>query len=131
TKKVERGVTQTINFQLEEEVTALQEIVFLAGENPAFEILRNVVRNKPNNDKRKLSAYEYDTYTKIEIDVDNMSKKFRQRKMIQKITRVLDSVEQIAGEDGKPILPIFISESVSRYYYRTNPQLRLENILKS
>ncbi|MDQ2657984.1 MAG: DUF5686 and carboxypeptidase regulatory-like domain-containing protein, partial [Bacteroidota bacterium] len=130
-KKVQRGIAQVINFQLQEEVTALQEIVFLAGENPAFEILRNVVDNKPANDKRKLSAYQYDTYTKIEVDVDNMSEKFRRRKVIQKITSVIDSVEQIAGEDGKPILPIFISESVSKFYYRTNPQLRFENILKS
>jgi hypothetical protein len=131
TKKVTRGVAQTINFQLEEEATALQEIVFLAGENPAFEVLRNAVKNKATNDKRKLSAYEYDTYTKIEVDVDNMSEKFRQRKIIKKITQVIDSVERIAGEDGKPILPIFISESVSKFYYRTDPQLRFEKILKS
>jgi hypothetical protein len=131
TKKVEMGAAQALNFQLEEEVTSLQEIVFDAGENPAFEILRNVVRNKSINDKRKLSAYEYDTYTKVEVDVDNMSDKFRSRKVIKKITQVLDSVERIAGEDGKPILPIFISESVSKFYYRTDPQLRFENILKS
>lgn len=131
TKKVARDVTQVLNFQLAEEVTSLQEIVFYAGENPAFEILRNVVKNKVNNDKRKLTAYEYDTYTKIEVDVDNMSEKFRERKVIKKITQVLDSVERIAGEDGKPILPIFISESVSKFYYRTNPQARFENILKS
>lgn len=131
TKKVQEGTTQVINFQLEEEVTALQEIVFDAGENPAFEVLRNVVKNKMHNDKRKLSAYEYDTYTKIEVDVDNMSDKFRERKVIRKITQVLDSVERIAGEDGKPILPIFISESVSKFYYRTDPQLRFERILKS
>lgn len=131
TKKVETGVSQVINFQLQEEVTSLDEIVFEAGENPAYEILRKVVRQKNENDKRKLSAFEYDTYTKIEVDVDNMSEKFRSRKMIRKITQVLDSVEIIAGEDGKPILPIFISESVSKFYYRTNPQLRFEKILKS
>jgi hypothetical protein len=131
TKYVQRGVSQVINFQLTEEVTSLQEIVFEAGENPAYAILRNVVRNKNKNDKRRLSAYEYDTYTKIEVDVDNMSEKFRQRKVIKKITQVLDSVEQIAGEDGKPVLPIFISESVSKFYYRTDPQLKFENILKS
>ncbi len=131
TKVVENGISQTLNFQLEEQATSLQEIVFDAGENPAFEILRNVVRNKFRNDKRRLTAYEYDTYTKIEIDVDNMSDKFRKRKVIKKITQVLDSVERIAGEDGKPILPIFISESISKFYYRTDPHLRLENILKS
>lgn len=130
-KVIVRGVSQVINFQLEEDVTRLQEFVFEAGENPAYAILRNVVQNKLINDKRKLIAYEYDTYTKIEIDVDNITEKFRQKKLVQKITQVLDSVERIAGEDGKPILPMFISESVSKLYYRDKPQLRMENILKS
>jgi hypothetical protein len=44
---------------------------------------------------------------------------------------VLDSVDRIAGEDGSPILPLFISESVSKFYFRDNPQLRYEHILKS
>jgi hypothetical protein len=130
-KNLENVAAQTINFQLEEEVTNLQEVVFDAGENPAFAILRNVVRNKDRNDKRRLTAFEYDTYTKIEIDVDNMTDKFRKRKVIKKITQVLDSVDRIAGEDGKPILPLFISESVSKFYFRDKPELRHENILKS
>lgn len=130
-KVVVRGITQIIHFQIEEDVTKLQEVVFVAGENPAFEVLRNVVRNKNNNDKRKLTAYEYDTYTKIEIDVDNLSDKFRQRKVVKKITQVLDSIDRIAGEDGKPILPLFITESVSKVYYRDNPSLKYENILRS
>ncbi len=130
-KPLTKAGTQVVNFQLEEQVTTLNEIVFNAGENPAFEVMRNVVRNKKDNDKRKLTAYEYDTYTKVEIDVDNMTEKFRKRKVVKKITQVLDSVERIAGEDGKPILPLFISESVSKFYFRDNPQLRYENILKS
>lgn len=131
TKVITKGTSQIVNFQLEEEVTNLQEVVVLAGENPAFEVLRKVVRNKNENDKRRLTAYEYDTYTKIEVDVDNMSEKFRERKLIQKITQVLDSVERIAGEDGKPILPIFITESVSKLYYRDNPNSKFEKILHS
>lgn len=130
-KVVGKGGTQIVNFQLGEDATQLQEIVINAGENPAYEILRNVVKNKYRNDKRKLTAYEYDSYTKVEIDVDNITDKFRERKIIKKITQVLDSVERMAGEDGKPILPLFISESVSKFYYRDNPELRYENILKS
>ncbi len=130
-KKIQNNVTQVINFQLEEAVTTLQEIVFNAGENPAFAIMRNVVDQKARNDKRRLTAYEYDTYTKVEIDVDNMTDNFRKRKVVQKITQVLDSVDRIAGEDGKPILPLFISESVSKFYFRDNPRLRYEHILKS
>ena len=130
-KAVRKGEVQTLDFQLEEDVTRLQEVVFEAGENPAYEIMRNVIRNKKDNDKRRLTAYEYDTYTKIEIDVDNLSEKFRNRKLVKKITQVLDSVDRIVGEDGKPVLPMFISESVSKLYYRDNPRLKTENILKS
>jgi hypothetical protein len=132
TKKVNPGSgIQLINFQMEEVATNLQEVVFDAGENPAFALMRNVVKHKEKNDKRRLSAYEYETYTKIEVDVDNMTEKFRKKKIIQKITQVLDSVDRIAGEDGKPILPLFISESISRFYFRDKPDLRYEHIQKS
>ena len=131
TRPVAKGIVQTINFQLVEDVVGLQEVVVKAGENPAFEILRRVQRNKNENDKRKLTAYEYDTYTKIEIDVDNISDKFREKKVVKKITQVLDSVERIAGEDGKPILPMLITESVSKVYYRDDPSLKKELILKT
>ncbi len=130
-KKINRGTSQVIDFQLEENVISLQEVVFLAGENPAFEVMRGVVRNKNNNDKKSLEAYQYETYTKIEIDVDNISEKFKKRKIMRKISSVMDSVERMAGEDGKPILPIFISESLSEYYYRNNPKLKHEKILKT
>ncbi len=130
-KGIVKGSKQVVNFQIEEDVTSLQEVVVMAGENPAFEVMRRVVKNKNQNDKRNLSAFEYDTYTKIEIDVDNINDKFKERKIIQKITQVLDSIERIAGEDGKPILPLLITESVSKVYYRGNPTLRYENILRS
>lgn len=130
-KIIKKGVKQVINFQLVEDIQNLQEVVVLAGENPAFKVLRNVVKNKDINDKKKLTAYEYDTYTKVEIDIDNISDKFREKKLMQKIAQVLDSVERIAGDDGKPILPIFISETISKNYYRTSPQLQTERILNT
>lgn len=130
-KAVRKGQTQVLDFQLYENVINLQEIVFVAGENPAFEIMRNVVKNKKRNNKRSLEAYQYETYTKIEIDVDNITDRFRNKKFVKKITQVMDSVERMAGEDGKPILPVFISESLSEYYYRNEPRLQHERIIKS
>lgn len=131
TKAIRSGTQQTVNFQLIEDVVNLQEVVIRAGENPAFAILRKVVDNKKANDKRKLTAYEYDTYTKIEIDVDNISEEMREKKFMQKIQQVLDSIDQIAGEDGQAILPIMITESVSKVYYRDNPSLKTEILQRS
>ncbi|MEQ8810227.1 MAG: DUF5686 family protein, partial [Imperialibacter sp.] len=116
---------------MEEDVVNLQELVFEAGENPAFQILRNIVDHKKANDKRKLLAYEYEAYTKIEMDIDNISDKFKQRKIIQKVTSVLFSFEQIAGDDGKPVLPVFISEAISKYYYKDSPRMAHETVLNT
>lgn len=123
--------TQTIDFQLATDDVKLEEVVVFAGENPAFPIMRNVIKNKEINDKKALTAYEYESYNKIELDIDHLSEKFRKNKMMQQITQVMDSIEHIAGEDGKPILPIFISESISNYHYRRNPKKVRENIIKN
>ena len=132
-KLYKKGITQTINFQLFPEASSYGEFVITSGkiENPAFEIMRKVMENKTLNDKRRIDSYEYDSYNKIEIAVDNLSDNFREKKYVQKITAVLDSIEQIAGEDGKPILPLFISESLSKFYFRSNPILQKEQIIKT
>ncbi|CAN5307232.1 DUF5686 family protein [soil metagenome] len=129
-RAIKKGA-QVINIQLEEQTTHLQEIEFNSGENPAWSILRGVVKNKDINDKRKLDSYEYDSYTKTEVDVDKISEKLRNKKVMKKIAQVLDSMDRIVGEDGKAILPLFITESVSKFYYRSNPQIKSETILKT
>ncbi len=128
-----RGITQTINFQLLPEANSLGTFVVTSGkqENPAFPIMRKVIDNKKFNDKRKLEAYEYESYNKIEVDIDNITDKLREKKYMQKISAVLDSISVIAGEDGKPILPLFISESLSKFYFRSNPRLQKEQIEKT
>lgn len=132
-KLVEKGKTQTINFQLAPNAVALQgvDIVYGEYENPAWEIMRNVVNNKKTNDKRSLSAYEYESYSKIELDVDNISEKFRKKKVVKKIIGALDSMQRVSGDDGKPILPIFISETISRNYFVNNPEKKREDIIKT
>lgn len=132
-KAYEKGVSQVINYQMSPEAASLADFVVTAGrvENPAWEIIRKVIDNKNINDKRRLAAYEFDSYNKIEIDLDNISDRFKQRKVMQKVTAVLDSIEVIAGEDGKPILPLFISESLSTYYYRSDPRLAKEHVQKT
>ncbi|MFT6053554.1 MAG: hypothetical protein ACJAS3_000751 [Roseivirga sp.] len=132
-KVYERGIAQVINVQLNPEATSLADFVITSGraENPAFAIMRAVIDNKNKNDKRRIDAYEFDSYNKIEIDIDNINDEFREKKYMKKVTSVLDSIDQIAGEDGKPILPIFISESLSKFYFRSNPRLQKEQIIKT
>ncbi len=128
---VKNGYEQQINVQLLQNVIRLKELVVYPGENPAFAIMRKVAANKKLNDKRQLDAYQYESYTKIEVDLDNMSESFRQRKVIQKVKSVLDSIQTIAGDHGEPILPVFFSEAISNYYVKNNPFLRHEYIIRT
>lgn len=131
TKPVLSGESQELSFQLDEDVQTLGEVVVYAGENPAWPIMRKVVDNKKRNDKRSLEAFEYEAYTKVEFDVDNISDFLQNWKLVKKVAGVLDSIQHIAGEDGQPVFPIFISEAISRYYYKKDPTLKHENIIKT
>lgn len=133
TKAVLNGKNQIINFQLQKNSVELKTVDIVEGEweNPAWKYLRGIVKNKKKHDKRSLDSYEYESYTKIELDVDNISEKFKKRKVLKKIIAVFDSLEVIAGEDGKPLLPVFISESVSKVFVKNNPYKKRENIEKT
>jgi hypothetical protein len=113
---------QTIDIQLLPGTLQLREVKIFAGENPAYAILRKIVANKKRNNADDLDAYEYVSYNKIQIDIDNLSDKFRNRKSVKKMTHIVDQYDAVKGENGETIIPIFISESVSDVYYRKNPR---------
>ncbi len=130
-KPVKQGITQTINYSLEPDVVNLKEFVFYAGENPSWQILRNVVKNKDKNDKRALEAYDCDSYNRIEIDVNRLPDKLKSIGMLKKITATLDSVYPLRDDNGRQLIPLFISENFSRFYVKNNPEITKEVIKKT
>jgi hypothetical protein len=67
----------------------------------------------------------------MELDVDNISDKFKERKVMKDIQEAVKKFEKISGDDGKLVIPTFISESLSKFYYRDSPQRKKELILKT
>ncbi|MCF2500670.1 DUF5686 and carboxypeptidase-like regulatory domain-containing protein [Dyadobacter chenhuakuii] len=122
---------QTIDIQLSPGTLQLKEVRIFAGENPAYAIMRKIVAGKDKNNTDQLDAYEYESYNKIQIDIDNLSDKFRNRKSVKKMTHIVDKYDEVKGENGETIIPIFISESVSDVYYRRNPKKKKEIINKT
>lgn len=122
---------QIIDMQLTPGTTQLREVKIRAGENPAYAILRKIVALKRINNPDELSAYEYEAYNKVQIDVDNLSRRFRNRKPVKKMTHILDQFDEVKGENGETVIPIFISESVSDVFYRREPRAKKEVINKT
>ncbi len=118
--------TQVINFQLMPEIVLDVVEVGTKYENPAWEILREVVSHKHKNNPDRLNCYEYTSYVRTEISIDNISEKFK-----KKFGFIVNKIEEIAkmrGDDGKTIIPVFMSETVSDVYYNGQPPRQKEII---
>ncbi len=124
---IKRGVKQTINIPMNKNTLEIPEVVIFAGENPAHILLRKVWAHKPENNKEKLDAFQYETYNKLEFDLNNISEDFQKRKVMKPVDFIFDAIDS-TNPTEKPHLPMFFSETVSDFYYRKDPKTKKEII---
>jgi hypothetical protein len=123
---------QVINAQLLAAATKLQEVrVYAKGGDPAYRVIREVVRREEQFNPAQLIAYQYDGYTKIEGYINNFAQKRKNGKKAGPISRFLGRMPAIVDDNGQPAIPVFISETFSNFYSRTNPDKVKEYIQKS
>ncbi len=106
---------QEVNFALKASEMTLTEIVVLAGENPANRIVRGIIKNKENNRLESLDAYQYESYSKVELDFENIPERIRNNKLLDPFDFVFESMDSTSDE--KPFLPIYINENLTDVYY--------------
>lgn len=123
--------SQNVFVLLKPSEIVLQEVKVYAGENPAHKIIRKAVAAKSENNYKRIEGFDYKSYNKIEIDLNKISEKLRDRKITQKINKAIEDIGTLTDDDGDVLLPTFISESISHYYYRNNPKLAKEIIEKT
>ncbi|MEH0155710.1 DUF5686 family protein [Limibacter armeniacum] len=122
-----------INFRLKSGAVRLQEVVVTQKgyENPAWEILRNVISNKADHNLEKLDAYQFESYTRNELSVDNITDRFKQKKIVRDMINAVEDKGVQVGDDGKPVLPVFVSETLSNVFFINNPKRKTEYVLKT
>ena len=129
TVSVVKDQSQIINFQLEPVTQDIDEVIIRAPDKkPSTVLHERVVRNKPINNKEKLGAYQYETYNKIQLDLNNIGDKFGERKIVKSLDLVMDYLDTL---NGGQYLPLLLTESLSDFYYRTNPTKKKEVVKAS
>ncbi|MDO9187839.1 MAG: DUF5686 family protein [Bacteroidia bacterium] len=128
-RAIKYGATQEINIGLTQGVD-LVTVEVRPGENPAHRILRKIIANKDKNDSEELNAYEYEAYNKIEFDLNNIPDEFKNKKLLQPFSFIFDNIDS-SNVREKPYLPVFMTESLSEYYYRKSPKTHNEIIKAS
>ncbi|HDP76414.1 MAG TPA: carboxypeptidase-like regulatory domain-containing protein [Bacteroidales bacterium] len=124
--KVKKGVYQEISVNLEPEAIELEAVVVRPGESQANRIIRNIIKNKDRNNPANFT-YSCKSYNKIQIDINNIDEDIKKRKVFNQFQFIWDYVDTNAVT-GKTYLPIFITESLSDYYYSANPKMEKEII---
>ncbi|WP_417265585.1 DUF5686 family protein [Brumimicrobium sp.] len=129
TVAVKQDESQVLNFRMEP-ITQTTDEVFITApdEKPSTILHRRIVRNKHINNKEKLEAYSYQSYNKIQLDLNNIGDDFEGRKIVQNLNLVMDYLDTM---DGGKYLPLILTESLSEYYYRTNPTKKKEVVSAS
>lgn len=110
-----RGMT--VKMAPEEHKLKEVEIVPKEHKNPAHPIIRKVQREKTSNSSEGIEHFDRETYNKVHIGL-HPKKHWKESWWARPFDFVFDNVD---SSRGKPYLPLFISETLSREYFRAGP----------
>lgn len=128
--KIKKGSFQRVEFFLQASEISLSEVEVFAESNPALILFNKMIENKEVNNPKKFDYFEYRLYNKIQVDANNVNDRFQDSRFLKKFQVVFNYVDT-STINGKAYLPIFLTESISRVYNRSNPKGTREIILAS
>lgn len=128
-KDIVVGKEQTIDLELETDPKAMNNVTVTTTKrakyrnkgNPAVELIRRVIDNKPLNRPDKYDYVEYDQYEKLEVSLSSVPEKLTNSKMLRKYQFLIENTDTTKLQ-GKALLPVYLEEKLSQKYYRKSPE---------
>ncbi len=122
------GQTQKLDVLLKSNAQSLNEVTIIAGKkvrylnknNPAVELIRQVIDNKDKNQPKAYETVQYKEYEKMIFSMSNISEKFK-NKRIFKNYQFLFQEQDSTQIGGKNLLPIYIQEKLANRYLSFSP----------
>lgn len=129
---IKPGEHTELNIQLTDAAVHLKEIEVrpdkYKNKNPAVDLIREVFAHKDLNRKEGLEYYNYQAYEKLQLDLNNLSDKFRNRRALRKFQFIFENVDT-NKVNGKVYLPVYLRERLLDVYYRKHPRSEKEYVL--
>ncbi len=133
TKKIyiKLGSEVTLDIKMENKDQNFGGVKVNAKVNRALKIIENAQNNKQLYNFEKLNSFECESFTKIQIAVNNVSEDLKSKKLLKSVEGIFDTMSYLSEDKNKQVLPIFISENLSNFYFNKNPKLNKEVIIAS
>jgi hypothetical protein len=106
---------QNISYRLSSSSYTTDVVEVVAGENPANEIMRNIVKNKKQNSISRFDSYKMEMYSKVELDLDNITPDMKDKKMFKNFQFIFDNIDSTS--DVTPFLPAYVAERIHDVIY--------------
>ncbi len=123
---------QTIDFYLEQEGVSIAEVTIVEKKgryrkknNPAVDLMRKVIENRDRNRLESQEHYTYDKHEILELDLNNISEEFKQRKSFKNFQFLWNYLDT-SDVNGRVFLPLYIREILSSVHYRKDPESKKE-----
>ena len=118
-KIIDFGHVKDIVIYLTPESTELEEVVFEAPENPAYEIVRRAAKRKKKSGLNSLGNLLYSSYNRTEVILKNV-KNAHLTKLLDKAEAVVEKLgnKELMQKDGEFMVPLFVTESLSDNYQK-------------
>ena len=112
-----------ISVKLKTSIEKLNEVLITAKENPALQIIRNTIKNKPkNNIEKSLNSFKFNTYNKILVTAnpDSISGKVDSIFVLKKGQKAFKKLDSSNYKFKKEIdkQHLYISEKISEFNFQ-------------
>lgn len=118
---------QSFNIELERSSIEVKTVVFKYDRNPALTFIKKVIKVKASNDYNKANNYKCEIYNKLELDISKIPKKMFKSSLLLKKFDFIENYIDSTSED-KPFLPLFLTETISDFYFQKKPKKMKEFI---
>lgn len=117
---------QTVDVTMEEDAQVIDEVLVRGGRyrnrnNPAVELIRNVIAHKPVNSPERFDYRTYDAYEKIMMAASDVPQSIANSPLTKSYRFAFENIDSTLVP-GRPLLPIFLEENMSRHYERLAPR---------
>ncbi|QNF34392.1 carboxypeptidase-like regulatory domain-containing protein [Adhaeribacter swui] len=126
TRTINPNQIQELNLNLEDDSQQLTEVVikgkrrYRNKNNPAVDIIREVIAHKNSNQLQQYNFAEYEQYEKLRFSLTNTPAKLKKNFLLRKFPYLIADLDTTTLK-GKALLPFYIQEVFSNNFYRRNP----------
>jgi hypothetical protein len=131
---IQQGKNQYVKIKLRPNFQLLNAVVIQGKRkryknkgNPAVELIQKVIENKSKNRPESSDYLQYQRYQKIVFSFNNVKDALTNNRLLQPFRFIFENVDTTIVP-GRKLIPVFLKETLSDFYFRKNPYATKEII---